>query len=212
VAEVLDYQAGSPDWGLVRLDRAVTEATPLPLRRTEQVADGQPVLMVGYPWGVPRKYVAGAMVRENAESTYFQANIDAYRGNSGSPVINLDSMVVEGLLVRGMPTFAEDVLARCDRSTACPDTGCVEDGVAQWEDVTRTTSFSAAVPFFEVYLGTAPDQLELVATGLVVSQYAPPALRKDAVYYWRVVARNLDGEGAGPLWSFRTTPAPASSD
>ncbi|UCD51863.1 MAG: trypsin-like peptidase domain-containing protein, partial [Phycisphaerales bacterium] len=199
-------------WGLVRLDRAVKGVTPLALRRTGQVADGQPVLMVGYPWGVPRKYAAGAIVRENAESTYFQANVDAYRGNSGSPVINLDSMVVDGLLVRGIPTFAEDVLAGCDRSSPCPDTGCLEEGVAQWDDVTRATNFSSAVPSFEVYLGTAPDQLEVVATAVVVPRYLPPPLRKDAVYYWRVVARNIDGQVTGPLWSFRTTPVPAPGD
>jgi subtilisin-like proprotein convertase family protein len=209
VAEILEYQAGSPDWGLVRLDREVTSRTPLALRRTGQVADGQPVFMVGHPWGMPRKYAAGALVRENTESTFFQANVDAYRGNSGSPVINLQSMVVEGLLVRGMPTFAEDILSGCDRSSACPDAGCLEGDVAQWEDVTRATTFSAAVPSFEVYLGVDPDQLDLVATGLAVPRYAPVSLRKDAVYYWRVVARNVYGQVAGPLWSFRTALSPA---
>jgi len=210
VVEVLEYQAGSPDWGMVRLDRPVVGVEPLPLRRTGKVADGQAVFMVGYPWGVPRKYATGAIVQENAESTFFQANVDAYRGNSGSPVINLDSMVVEGLLVRGLPSFAEDLAAGCDRSSPCPDTGCVEDGVAQWEDVTRAASFSALVPYFEVRLGTDPDRLEVVATGLVVPRFMPLSLRKDTLYYWQVVVRNIDGEVAGPLWSFRTTLAPGS--
>jgi hypothetical protein len=159
---------------------------------------------------VPRKYATGAIVRENAESTFFQANVDAYRGNSGSPVVNLDSMMVEGLLVRGLPTFAEDTVAGCDRSVPCPDTGCVEDGRAQWEDVTRATGFSALVPSFEVYLGTDPDHLEPVAAGLVVPRFAPRSLRKDTLYYWQVVAQNIDGQAAGPLWSFRTTLTPGN--
>lgn len=210
VTEVVASQAGFPDWGLVRLDREVIGRTSLRLRRMGRVADGQPVLVVGHPWGIPRKYDAGAIVRENAESTFFQANLDTYRGNSGSPVVNLDTMVVEGLLVRGMPEFAEDVVLGCDRSLTCPDTGCIEDGVPQWEDVTRASTFAAAVPAFDVYLGTDPNQLALVGGDLVVPRYEPAPLQKDAVYYWRVVARNGYGRTAGPLWSFVTTLAPSS--
>jgi hypothetical protein len=40
----------------------------------------------------------------------------------------------------------------------------------------------------------------------------PPPLPKDAVYYWRVVARNIGGQVTGPLWSFRTTLVPALGD
>jgi len=210
VVEVVACQAGFPDWGLVRLDREVTGQTPLPVRRTGRVADGQPVLVVGYPWGIPRKYDAGATVRENSESTFFQANLDTYRGNSGAPVVNLDSMVVEGLLVRGMTEFVEDVALGCDRSATCPDTGCIEDGVPQWQDVTRATIFSGAVPSFDVYLGVDPNQLALVGGDLVVPWYEPASLRKDAVYYWRVIACNAYGQTEGPLWSFVTTLMPSS--
>jgi len=205
VAQVLDYQAGYPDWGLLRLDRAVTDRKPLALRRAGRVADGQPVLVVGHPWGIPRKYGAGAIVCANDESTFFQANLDTYRGHSGSPVVNLDSMVVEGLLVRGMQEFVEDSLSGCDRSAACPDGGCLVDGVPQWQDVTRTTTFSAAVPVFDVYLGAAPDDLHRVAANLTEPRYEPGALQKEAVYYWQVISRNVSGQTAGPIWSFQAT-------
>lgn len=204
VREVLDHQVGSPDWGLLRLDRSVPGHAPLALRRAGRIDDGQPVLMVGYPWGLPRKYDSGAVVRENGETTFFQANLDTYRGSSGSPVVNLDAMEVEGLLVRGMPEFVEDTALGCDRSFVCPDGGCLDEGVSQWQDVTRATNFSAAVPVFDLYLGTDPDRLELVATDLVVPRYAPVGLRKEGVYYWHVVTRDVNGEVTGPLWSFRT--------
>ena len=205
VAKVIASQAGDPDWGLLRLDREVTGRTPLTLRRTGRVADGQSVLVAGHPWGIPRKYDAGATVRENIESTFFQANLDTYRGNSGSPVVALDTMVVEGLLVRGMTEFVEDAALGCDRSATCPDTGCVEDGQPQWQDVTRTTTFDVAVPSYEVYLGRDPDHLDLVASGLAAPRYEARSLQKDALYYWRVVARNAYGRTEGPLWSFRAT-------
>jgi len=201
-AGIVSYQADYPDWGLIRLDREVTGRTPLSLRRTGQIAGEQRLMMVGHPWGMPRKYDAGATVRDNTEPTFFQANLDSSRGNSGSPVINVDSMVVEGLLTRGQQAFVADAARGCDRSRVCPDTGCVVNGQLYWEAVTRVTTFSAAVPSFDVYLGTDPDHLELVAADLVAPWFAPASLRKDAIYYWRVIARNVYGQVEGPLWSF----------
>lgn len=206
--EIVAYQTGYPDWGLVSLDRAVVGRRPLSLRRDKQVADDQRLLVVGHPWGLPKKYDAGAVVTENTEPAFFQANVDTYQGSSGSPVVNLDSWVVEGLLVRGMEDFVEDETLGCDRSLVCPDTGCPDGDRFEWQDVSRATTFSAAVPSFDVYLGTDPDHLELAGAGLVVPRYDPGPLRKDAVYYWRVIARNVHGQTEGPLWSFRTASSP----
>ncbi|MHC4518114.1 MAG: trypsin-like serine peptidase, partial [Planctomycetota bacterium] len=206
--EIVAYQTGHPDWGLVRLDREVVERRPLTLRRTKQVADDQRLLIVGHPWGAPRKYDAGGVVTENAEPAFFQANVDSYKGSSGSPVVNLDTWVVEGLLVRGMDDFVEDETLGCDRSLVCPDTGCPDEERFEWQDVTRATTFSAAVPSFDVYLGTDPDHLELAGAGLVIPRYELGPLRKDTVYYWRVFARNAHGQAEGPLWSFRTAASP----
>jgi hypothetical protein len=156
---------------------------------------------------VPRKYDAGAIVTENTEPTFFQANVDTYQGNSGSPVVNLDSSLLEGLLVRGMEDFVEDEVAGCDRSLVCSDAGCPDGERLQWQDVTRATTFSLAVPSFDVYLGDSPDHLELVAGYLNAPNCEPGPLRKDTVYYWRVVARNVYGQTEGPLWSFSTAPS-----
>lgn len=208
IDEVIDYQVGYPDWGLVRLDRKVAHRVPLPLRRAGQVPDEQRLLVIGHPWGIPRKYDAGAVVRQNTEPTFFQANLDTYQGHSGAPVINLDSMEVEGILCRGMEEFVEDVAAGCDRSLVCPDTGCPSGGGVEWEDVTRATTFSRMVRVYDVYLGTDPGQMDLVASDLVVGCYRPQGLRKDAIYYWQVVARNGYGRAEGPVWSFRTALSP----
>lgn len=208
IEEVVGYHVGYPDWGLIRLDRRVTGRTPLSLRRGGRVADGQRLLVIGHPWGIPRKYDAGAIVRQNTEPTFFQANLDTYQGNSGSPVINLDSMEVEGILCRGMEEFVEDVALGCDRSLVCPDTGCPSDDGVEWEDVTRATTFSMMVPAYDVYLGMDPMAMNQVATGLVAARYSPQGLRKDATYYWRVVARNACGQLEGPVWSFRTALSP----
>lgn len=210
VAGVVSYQMGYPDWGLIRLDREVTGRMPLSLRRMGQVAGEQRLLMVGHPWGVPRKYDAGATVQDNSEPTFFQANLDSARGSSGSPVVNVDSMVVEGLLTRGQQEFVADAALGCDRSWVCPDTGCIVNGLPYWQAVTRASTFSAAVPSFDVYLGTDPDHLEWVATDLAAPRFTPSSLRKDGVYYWRVVARNVYGQVEGPLWSFHMALIPGA--
>jgi len=206
ISEVVSYQIGYPDWAIVRLERAVVGRTPLALRRVGRVADKQRLLAVGHPWGVPRKYDTGAVVRENGAPTFFQANVDSSRGSSGSPVVNIDSMVIEGLLTGGQQEFAADIVQGCDRSWVCPESGCVVNGRTYWESIVRATAFSGVVPSFDLYLGTDPDQLELVATGLAAPYFAPPLLHKSAIYYWRVVARNLYGQTEGPLWSFRLSP------
>jgi hypothetical protein len=57
---------------------------------------------------------------------------------------------------------------------------------------------------YDVYFGTE-DEPPLVAEDLNITSYNPGFLDKDTVYYWKVVARNNDGEETqGPLWSFTT--------
>ena len=208
-AEVVGRQDGHPDWSLIRLERAVTNHTPLPLRRSGKVSDHQPLLVVGHPYGLPRKYDMGGTVRDNTPVTYFQANLDTYHASSGSPVVNLDTMVVEGLLVVGNPDFVWDPIAGCDRSNVCPDGGCPPNEEAgetapSWETVTRATSFSGVVPAFDVYLGTDPGKLQLIDENTVVPWSTAAPLQQGTAYYWRVVAKNACGETAGPLWSFTT--------
>lgn len=201
-SEVIAHSSGYPDWSLVRLERQVAGHTPLLLRRTGQVTNGQELLVIGHPWGVPRKYDAGGTVRDATPSTFFQANVDTYVGSSGSPVLDRSSLEVEGIITAGMQSFEVDGSLTCDRSRVCPDTGC-----PGWENVTRATAFSAVVPSFDVYLGTSPGGLSPVSSYGVVPWYRPAALQANTTYYWRVVARNAWGTTQGPLWSFRTSSA-----
>ncbi|UCD53501.1 MAG: trypsin-like peptidase domain-containing protein [Phycisphaerales bacterium] len=197
--ESVGHQDGDSDWSLVRLERPVTNHIPVPMRRTGKVADNQSLLVIGHPHGLPRKYDAGGRVRDNMSLAYFQADLDTYKGSSGSPVINLDSMALEGLLVDGNEDFAEDVAAGCDRSNVCPESGCPD-----WESITRATLFSPAVPSFDVYLGTDPEQLQIVGTDVVTPWLDAGDLERATTYYWRVTARNASGETLGPVWSFTT--------
>ena len=137
-------QTSTDDWAVVRLDRAVTGRAPLAIRRSGSVALNDSLYVVGHPSGLPVKLAGGASVRNNSPATYFEANLDTYGGNSGSPVFNAVTGEVEGILVRGNTDYVLNSSLGCYTSNVCPDTGC--PGGLGWEDVTRTSRFSSLVP------------------------------------------------------------------
>jgi len=199
-SEIIARQETSvEDWGLIRLDREVTDHAALSVRRTGKIDDGSDVTVIGHPAGLPRKYASGATVRDNSAEDYFGANVDTYGGNSGSAVFDTFTMEVEGILVRGNTDFVQD--GSCDRSNVCPDSGC-----PGWEDVTRSTEFSDLIPSFDVYLGTDPCEMAIVCADVLVEGCNPGPLQCGTRYYWQVVAKNHCGSTEGPVWQFTTLP------
>lgn len=132
------YSSSGADWALVRLDRPVTNHEFRALRRSGRIPLGQKVHAVGHPAGLPAKLADGAFVRDNGAPGYFTANLDMLSKNSGSPVFNSDTNVVEGILVRGAPDYVPS--GNCYISLICPESGC------SGEDCTRSTEFAHLVP------------------------------------------------------------------
>ncbi|MDD0853098.1 serine protease [Halobacteriovorax sp. GB3] len=132
--QVLDHST-MLDYALVRLDRPVVDRKPLRVRTSGRVSSGTPLAVIGNPTGLPLKIADGAQVRDGNNDIYFKANLDTFGGNSGSPVINTDTGIVEGILVRGETDYRyvnKDGLF-CREVYTCADDGC--DG----EEVTRIT-------------------------------------------------------------------------
>jgi hypothetical protein len=137
---ILGRQIGTAgtDWALVQLDRPVLNHPCVRIRRSGKVPDGAALHVIGHPSGLPKKHAGGAIVRDNTPSRYFVANLDTYGGNSGSPVFNSVTHMVEGILVRGETDFVR--VGNCWVSNVCPANGC------RGEDCTRTTEFDQLVP------------------------------------------------------------------
>ena len=127
------------DYALIRLDRAVVKHSPLRLDTSGKIAVGDNLVVIGHPNGLPEKIAGGASVR-SVNDIFFVANLDTYGGNSGSPVFNRDTRLVEGILVRGDTDFVADPTATdgCRISNRATDTG------GKGEDVTR---LSLVLPF-----------------------------------------------------------------
>ena len=130
------------DYAVVRVDRTVTapDAQPLGIRRDGVVAVGAQVGVIGHPAGLPLKLAFGAqtMVKANTAVGYFSANLDTYGGNSGSPVFDAATGLVEGILVRGQSDWVFEV--DCFRSNE------LSDDYPFVEEVSKATTFAQHVP------------------------------------------------------------------
>lgn len=87
------------DGALLVLDRPVRDSQPGRVRIRGRVPDGSDVHVIGHPEGLPMKYAddAEAFV-PSGKTPSFQSNLDVFPGNSGSPVFNSDSHIIEGIV------------------------------------------------------------------------------------------------------------------
>lgn len=140
IEQVLDYSTGL-DYAVLRLDRSVLDRKYFRWRASpNSLRIGDPLVVIGYPSGLPTKVADGAEVKDLSEEEFFRANLDTFAGSSGSAVINSLSGVVEGILVRGETDYvAVDGPdgKRCMVVNQCSDiSGC--DG--NFEEVSRMSS------------------------------------------------------------------------
>ncbi len=120
------------DFALVRLDRPVTFAKPLPYRTEGTLKLADPLRVMGHPSGLPLKIAGHAEVRA-INSNFLTANLDTYGGNSGSGVFNESNGQLEGVLVRGEMDYV--LKNGCRVSNTCPNEGCRGEDVTLFERV-----------------------------------------------------------------------------
>ena len=117
------------DYAVIQLDRPVRDRQPLATRKLGVPFYNTPLVLIGHPLGLPMKIADGARVtmpnqeeRKNLvhslmlRKNYFTANLDAYAGNSGSPVFNQITGKVEGVLVQGADDYAIEAEDSCIKS------------------------------------------------------------------------------------------------
>lgn len=199
VARRLDGGTGE-DWAVIQLDREVVCHQPLDIRRSGKIPDNQALTVIGHPRGMPKKVAGNANVRDNTNQRFFSANLDTYTGNSGSPVFNTHTRIVEGILVRGDADYTVDVANNCRRSVVCADNGC------RGESVTRTTLIDHLIPAlteYDVYFGKC-DQGMVYQGTTEDTVWDLPTLEQGMTYCWQIVARNICGEAPGEVWTFST--------
>lgn len=119
-----------PDYAIVQLDRKVSGKKPLKINTKQNLYKGQKVFVIGYPVGLPVKFADGAVIRDPSPVGYFVANLDTYGGNSGSPVFDAQTHLIEGILVRGEQDFVQT-------PQGCTISNVVGEDEGRGEDVTK---------------------------------------------------------------------------
>lgn len=118
------------DYALIKLDRPVSDRAPLKMRSSGKLSLNEEIFVIGHPSGLPMKYAGDAQVRENENKFYFSTNLDTFGGNSGSPIFNLNTLEVEGILVRGRTDYVDSEFdgEYCARVNVCDQDGtnCLE--------------------------------------------------------------------------------------
>jgi len=122
-----------PDYAIVKLDRKVVNKKPLKINTDQKLQAQIPVFVIGYPVGLPVKFADGAEVRDPNPDGYFVANLDTYGGNSGSPVFNAGTKLIEGILVRGDNDFVQS-------PAGCTISNRVANNGGRGEDVTKISA------------------------------------------------------------------------
>ena len=134
-------QALGPDYALIKLDRKVAGHKPLAINRGTNLKAGDGIFVIGHPVGLPLKVAAGAKVRDFSKIGYFTADLDTFGGNSGSPVFNTRTNLIEGILVRGDEDFI-------DSPAGCTTMATYAQIAGRGEDVTKVSAISASIPKF----------------------------------------------------------------
>ena len=117
------------DYAVIKLDREVIDREPLEFRKKGKPNWGENLIIVGHPFGLPQKIADGAKVKSGnffgvfkpfttffKKQDFFISNLDSFVGNSGSPVFNQETGLVEGILIEGADDFVIDEEANCKRA------------------------------------------------------------------------------------------------
>lgn len=103
VLRELDIDNGI-DHALVKLKRPVTDRNFAKVRSAGTIALNSPLVLIGYPSGLPVKVADDASVLKLNPNS-FVTNVDAFTINSGSGVFHAETGEVEGILSSGQMDY-----------------------------------------------------------------------------------------------------------
>jgi V8-like Glu-specific endopeptidase len=104
------------DFTVIKLDRPVEGRSPLTYRTTGTISNTQSLVVIGHSSLLPTKIADGGKITHNSDPTRFSTNLDTFQGNSGSPVFDAKSGVVEGILIEGKTDY---ILSKKSNPNSC---------------------------------------------------------------------------------------------
>jgi len=101
--------------------------------KSSLVSNNASVYMIGHPVGLPKKVALNASMKNNINYNFFYTSLDAFQGNSGSPVFRFETNEVIGILVSGELDFKWN--GSCNASTLCSIPYCKGEKVIRIEEI-----------------------------------------------------------------------------
>lgn len=110
------------DWALIRLDREVGGRTPLTLHADGNAREGEAVIGIGHPSGLPLKVsLGGTVIQVRGEA--FTSDLDLFGGSSGGPTLSGETGEVVGILFAGGPDYEYGEARGCALPIQCDSVG-----------------------------------------------------------------------------------------
>lgn len=143
IEEIVDSSLrNGNDFCVIRIKGQFPPKRIATLRRSGTVKDSDSFYVIGHPGKLPLKVALNAFVLENNNPLSFKINSDTYEGNSGSPVFNAATHLVEGIIVSGERDFNFLPLESCKVSLRCPE----KQSQCSGETVSRNSQFLNLIP------------------------------------------------------------------
>ncbi len=92
--------SGMRDYAVLKLDKPISDITPLVIGSARNCSIGENIRLVGYPGGV-FSATSGSISNNNVGGNMMQLDVGAWPGSSGGPVISDATDEVVGILVVG---------------------------------------------------------------------------------------------------------------
>jgi V8-like Glu-specific endopeptidase len=127
---------GGLDFALIKL-KSIATSSPAPLNH-RPMPKGQEITMIGFPAGIPMKVVEGAKVVWS-NNKVANARLDAFVGNSGSPIFDSHTGDLMAILVSGETDFVWDKKQQCNRVKVCGGRWC------EGEEMVRVSAIKDAI-------------------------------------------------------------------
>lgn len=129
------------DYAVVELDRNVDEVIPAQIATTQSLSNGDTVLSMSYPLGLPLKQDLGKIQDAAPDKNFFKVAVDTFSGSSGSPLFNRQGEVI-GILSRGAEDILEDDIYRVQTKGGCVNFNGCENGQCRGETFLKTSLIS----------------------------------------------------------------------
>ena len=131
---------GGVDYAIVELDRDVQGVNPVKIAsNSHEEKEGGAAISYSYPLGLPLKFDAGKILKNETWSNFIEVAVDTFSGSSGSGLFNSKGELI-GILSRGSEDFIEDDIRRVQTSGGCILVNrCDGSGVCRTEKFFKTS-------------------------------------------------------------------------